>query len=76
MNETISNHAMETTKCHQNRPASNQLSRHRRHPAPILHSEGIVVMDRLNRRRAEQRGSAEVRIEFALLSSLCKTARE
>jgi hypothetical protein len=33
-------------------------------------------MDQLNRRRAKQRRSAEVRIEFAMLNSQCKTARE
>jgi hypothetical protein len=33
-------------------------------------------MDSLNRRRAKQSGSAEVRIKFAMLSSQCKTARE
>jgi hypothetical protein len=33
-------------------------------------------MDRLNRKRAKQSGSAEVRIEFSVLSSQCKTARE
>jgi hypothetical protein len=33
-------------------------------------------VDRLNRRRAKEVGSAEVRIEFAMLSSQCKTARE
>jgi hypothetical protein len=33
-------------------------------------------MDRLNRRRTKQSGSAEVRIEFAMVSSQCKTARE
>jgi hypothetical protein len=45
-------------------------------PAPILHNEGIVAMDRLNRRRARQSRSAEVRIEFTMLSSQCKAARE
>jgi hypothetical protein len=33
-------------------------------------------MDRLNRRRAKQSKSAEVRIKFAMLSSQCKVARE
>jgi hypothetical protein len=33
-------------------------------------------MDRLNRRRAKQSGSAKVRIEFAVLSSQCKTTRQ
>jgi hypothetical protein len=71
-----STHAMEAANCHQNSHAIKQLSRHRRQPAPILQSEGVVVMDRLNRRRAKQSGSAAVRIEFALLRSKCKTARE
>jgi hypothetical protein len=71
----ISTHAMEATNCHQNSQAINQLSRHRRQPAPILESEGIVVMDRLDRRRAKQNRSAEVRIKFAMLSSQCKAAR-
>jgi hypothetical protein len=44
--------------------------------APILHKEGIVVMDRLNRRLAKQSRSTEVRIEFTMLSSQCKAARE
>jgi hypothetical protein len=39
-------------------------------------AELIVVMDRLNRRRAKQSGSAEVRIKFAMMSSQCKIARE
>jgi hypothetical protein len=56
-------HAMEATNNHQNSPAINQLSRHRRQLAPILHGEGIVIMDRLNRRRAKQSKSAEVRIK-------------
>jgi hypothetical protein len=30
----------------------------------------------MDRRRAKQRRSAEVRIEFAMLNSQCKTARE
>jgi hypothetical protein len=29
-------------------------------------------MDRLNRRRAKQGGSAEISIEFAMLSAQCK----
>jgi hypothetical protein len=33
-------------------------------------------MDRLNRRRAKQSKSAEVRIKFAVLSSQCKAAWE
>jgi hypothetical protein len=33
-------------------------------------------MDRLNRRRAKQSRSAEVRIKFAMLSSQCKAAKE
>jgi hypothetical protein len=33
-------------------------------------------MDRLNRRRAKQSGSAEVRIKFAMLSSQYKVAME
>jgi hypothetical protein len=33
-------------------------------------------MDRLNRKRAKQSGSAEVRIKLAMLSSQCKAARE
>jgi hypothetical protein len=33
-------------------------------------------MDRLNQRCAKQGGSAEIRIEFALLSPQCKIARE
>jgi hypothetical protein len=33
-------------------------------------------MDRLNLRRAKYNGTAEVRIEYAMLSSQCKTARE
>jgi hypothetical protein len=76
MSESLQHHAKEATKCHQNSQAINQLSRHRRQPAPILLSEEIVVMDRLNRRRAKQSGSAEVRIEFAIRGSQCKTARE
>jgi hypothetical protein len=64
-------HAMEATNCHQNSQAINQLSRYRRQPAHILQCEGIVVMDRLNRRRdAQQSKSAEVRINSA------KAARE
>jgi hypothetical protein len=66
-------HAREATNYHQNGHAISQLNRQ---PAPILQSEGIVVMDRLNRRRAKQSGSAEVRIKFAMLSSQCKVARE
>jgi hypothetical protein len=64
-------HAMEATNCHQNFQAINQLSRHRRQPPPT-HSEGIVDMDRLNMPSK----AAEVRIEFAMLSSQCKTTRE
>jgi hypothetical protein len=71
-----STHAREATNSHQNSQAINQLSRHRRQPAPILHGEGIVVMDRLNRSGAKQSKSAEVRIKFAMLSSQCKAARE
>jgi hypothetical protein len=59
--------------CHQNSQAIKQLSRQ---PAPILQSEGVVVMDRINRRRAKQSGSVEVRIEFAMLIYQCKTTRE
>jgi hypothetical protein len=33
-------------------------------------------MDRLNRRRAKQSRSAEVRTQFAMLSSQCKAAKE
>jgi hypothetical protein len=33
-------------------------------------------MDRLNRRRAKQSRSAEVRIKFAMMSSQCKATRE
>jgi hypothetical protein len=69
------NHDREATNNHQNCQAINQLGRHRRQPAPILHGEGLLVMDRLNRRRAKQSGSAEVRIKFAILSSQCKDAR-
>ena len=69
-------HAREATNSHQNSQAIDQLSRHRRQPAPILHCEGVVVMDRLDRRRAKQSGSAEVRIKFAMLSSQCGAARE
>jgi hypothetical protein len=69
-------HAREATNCHQNSHAINQLRRYRRQPAPILQSEGIVVMDRLNRRRAKQSMKAGVRIKLAMLSSQCKTARE
>jgi hypothetical protein len=62
---------------HQNCQAINQLSRYRRRPAPILQSEEhIVVMDRLNRRRAKQSGCGEVGTEFAMLSSQFKSARE
>jgi hypothetical protein len=67
---------MEATNNHQNSQAIDQLSRHRRQPAPFLNGEGIMVMDRLNRRRAKQSGSAEVRIKLALLSSQCKAAKE
>jgi hypothetical protein len=69
-------HAMEATKCYQNSKAINQLSRHMRTPAPILHSEWIVVMDRHSRRRAKQSRSAEVRLKFALLSAQYKIAME
>jgi hypothetical protein len=59
-------HAKEATNCRKICHAINQLSSHRRQPAPILQSEGIlVVIDCLNRRRAKQSGSAEVRIELA-----------
>jgi hypothetical protein len=72
-----STHATEASNCHQNSQAINKLSRHRRQPPPILHGERIVVMDRLNRRRAKQRRrSAEVCIKFAMLSFQCKAARE
>jgi hypothetical protein len=40
-----STHAREATNIHQNNQAINQLNRHRRQPAPILHGEGILVMD-------------------------------
>jgi hypothetical protein len=33
-------------------------------------------MDRLNRRLAKESGIAEARIEFAMLSSHCRTVRE
>jgi hypothetical protein len=69
-------HSREATNCHYNYLAINQLRYHRRQPAPILHNEGIVIMDRLNRRRAKQSGSAGVRIEFVMLCSQCQTARE
>jgi hypothetical protein len=69
-------HARKGTSCHQNCQAINQLSRHGRQPALILHSDGIVTMDRLKRRRAKQSKSAEVRIKLAMLSSQCKTARK
>jgi hypothetical protein len=69
-------HAREATNCHQNSKTINQLSRHRRQPAPIHHSEGIVVMDRLNPRPAKQSLSAEVRIKFSMLSSQCKATME
>jgi hypothetical protein len=71
-----STHDGKATNNHQNSQAINQLSRHRRPPAPILHGEGIVVMDRQNRRSAKQSQSAEVRIKFVMLSSQCKAARE
>jgi hypothetical protein len=71
-----STHARQATNSHQNSQAINQLGRHRRRPAPILHCEGIVGMDRLNRRRAKHRRSAEVRIKFAVLISQCKAAME
>jgi hypothetical protein len=66
-------HAREATNCHQNSHAINQLSRHRRQPPPILLSEGVVVMDRVNRRRAKQSGSTEVRIGYTTLSPQCKS---
>jgi hypothetical protein len=69
-------HAREAMNNHQNSQVINQLNRHRRQPTPILHGEGIVVMDRLNRMRAKQSRSAEVRIKFAMLSSQCKAARD
>jgi hypothetical protein len=69
-------HGREATNYHQNNQAINQLSHHRSQRAPILHSEGVVLMDRLDLRRAKQSGSAAVRIEFTLLSSQCKIARE
>jgi hypothetical protein len=69
-------HAKEATHSYKNSQAISQRSRHSRQPALILQSEGTVLMDRLNRRRAKQSGSAEVNIEFALLSSQSKTARE
>jgi hypothetical protein len=69
-------HAMEATNCHQNSRVINPLIRHRRQPAPILHGEGILAMNRLNRRRAEQSRSTKVRIKFAMMSSQCKAARE
>jgi hypothetical protein len=56
--------------------STNSTNRYTRQPAPILHSEGIVVKDRLNRRRAKQSKSADVRIKFAMLSSQCETANE
>jgi hypothetical protein len=63
-------------RCHQNSKVINELGRHRRQSPPILHNDPVLVMDRLNRRRAKQSASAEVRIRFALLSSQCKNARE
>jgi hypothetical protein len=48
-----STHAMEAMNNPQNRHAVNQLNRHRRQPAPILKSEGIVVIDRRDRRGAK-----------------------
>jgi hypothetical protein len=72
-----STHAREATNSHQNSQAINQLSRHRRQRAPILHGEGMVVMDRLYRRRAKQsKMRAEVRIKFAMLSTQCKATWE
>jgi hypothetical protein len=47
-------HAKEATSCYENNHAINQLSRHRRQHAPVLKSEGIRGMDRLNRSRAKQ----------------------
>jgi uncharacterized membrane protein len=67
---------MEATNSHQNSQAINQLSRHRRQPAPILHGEGVVVVDRLNRRHAKQSRSVEVRIKFAMLSYQRKATKE
>jgi hypothetical protein len=64
-----STHAKKATIYHQKSHAINQLNRRRRQPAFILHSEVMVAMDRLKRRRAKQSRSAEVRIKFAMLSS-------
>jgi hypothetical protein len=61
-------HARDATNCHQNSHAINQLSRHRRQATPILQSEGIVVMDRLNRTRAKQSKSAD---SLKLKLSIC-----
>jgi hypothetical protein len=65
---------MEATNCHHNSRAFNQLSRQMRHlTGPILQSEEIVVMDQLTEGVPSK---AEVRIEFAMLSSQCKPSRE
>jgi hypothetical protein len=69
-------HATEATSYHQNNQAIKRLTCYRRQPAPILHGVWIVVMDRLNRRRAKQSISAELHIKFAMLSSQCKAANE
>jgi hypothetical protein len=69
-------YAMEATNSHKPDHAINKLSRHRPQPAPILHSEEIVVMDRQDRRRAKQSKSAEARIKFVMLSSQYKVAME
>jgi hypothetical protein len=53
MNENLHHSCRGSVELPPNSEAVNQLSRHKRQPAPILQSEGIVVMDRLNRRRAE-----------------------
>jgi hypothetical protein len=69
-------HAREATICHENSQAINQLNQHKRQPAPILESEEIVVVDRLNRRRAKQSGRAEVRIEFKALQVYLYRAKQ
>jgi hypothetical protein len=69
-------HAKEATNYHKSSQAINQLSRHRRQPPLILHSEGKVVTDRLNRRRVKQSKNAEVRIKLAMPSTQCKAAME
>jgi hypothetical protein len=54
LDESPYHHAKKATNFNQNGEAINQLNRHMRQPAPILKSEGmIVVMDRLNRRLAK-----------------------